>query len=65
MVQRLKDRLLRILKEVPELRDIFLSEEDIEKKRKKIQRLLTDLLGPRPAHGARPATLEALAGEVR
>ncbi|SDN71077.1 bifunctional 3'-5' exonuclease/DNA polymerase [Geodermatophilus sp. DSM 45219] len=29
------------------------------------ERLLTDLLGPRPAHGARPATLEALAGEVR
>ena len=45
MVQRLKERLLRILKEVPELRDIFLSGQDIENKRKKIQRLLNDLLG--------------------
>ncbi|WP_029432992.1 bifunctional 3'-5' exonuclease/DNA polymerase [Blastococcus sp. URHD0036] len=28
-------------------------------------RLLTDLLGPRPAGGARPAVLERLAGEIR
>ena len=29
------------------------------------ERLLTELLGPRPAHGARPARLEALARQVR
>ena len=29
------------------------------------ERLLTGLLGPRPAHGSRPARLEALAQEVR
>lgn len=29
------------------------------------ERLLTDLLGPRPPRGVRPARLEALAGEVR
>ncbi|MCD4524504.1 bifunctional 3'-5' exonuclease/DNA polymerase [Nocardioides sp. cx-173] len=29
------------------------------------ERLLTDLLGPRPPRGARPLLLEALAGEVR
>ncbi|MCD4535851.1 bifunctional 3'-5' exonuclease/DNA polymerase [Nocardioides sp. cx-169] len=29
------------------------------------ERLLTDLLGPRPPRGARPQLLEALAGEVR
>ncbi len=29
------------------------------------ERLLTDLLGPRPARGARPSVLEALASEVR
>ena len=29
------------------------------------ERLLTELLGPRPPHGARPAVLEALAREVR
>ncbi|MFC6041937.1 bifunctional 3'-5' exonuclease/DNA polymerase [Nocardioides hankookensis] len=29
------------------------------------ERLLTDLLGPRPPRGARPSGLEALAGEVR
>ncbi len=28
-------------------------------------RLLTDLLGPRPRHGSRPARLEALAGQIR
>ncbi len=29
------------------------------------ERLLTELLGPRPAHGSRPARLEALAQQVR
>jgi DNA polymerase-1 len=29
------------------------------------ERLLTELLGPRPPHGSRPAVLEALAAEVR
>jgi DNA polymerase-1 len=29
------------------------------------ERLLTELLGPRPAHGGRPAVLERLLGEIR